>query len=97
MSRISELLAILLQLGSDVIRPPGSMPDSTPVALGDAVRLAVQRPYLKTADPMPMLRPGDLIAPDEVGQVVGLRAAEQVAVRFRRGTFLLETSWLSPA
>jgi hypothetical protein len=46
---------------------------------------------------MPMLRPGDLVSPDEVGQVVGLRAADQVAVRFRRGTFLLEASWLSRA
>jgi hypothetical protein len=73
------------------------MPDPSPVALGDAVRLTIQRPYLKTADPMPMLRPGDLVSPDEVGQVVGLRAADQVAVRFRRGTFLLEASWLSRA
>lgn len=71
------------------------MPDPSPVALGDAVRLALQRPYLKTADPMPMLRPGDLVSPDEVGQVVALRAADQVAVRFRRGTFLLEVSWLN--
>jgi hypothetical protein len=29
-----------------------------------------------------------------VGQVVGLRALEQVAVRFRRGTFLLESRQL---
>jgi len=71
------------------------MPDPSPIALGDAVILAVQRPYLKTADPMPMLRPGDLVSPDEVGQVVALRAADQVAVRFRRGTFLLEASWLN--
>lgn len=58
-------------------------------AVGDAVRLAVQLPYLKTADPMPMLRPADLVGPEEVGQVVALKPAAQVAVRFRRGTFLI--------
>jgi hypothetical protein len=39
---------------------------------------------------MPMLRPPDLVDAVEVGEVVGLRALEQLAVRFRRGTFLLE-------
>jgi hypothetical protein len=43
---------------------------------------------------MPMLRPADLIGLDEVGQVVGLRAGDQLAVRFRRGTFLLQASAL---
>jgi hypothetical protein len=43
---------------------------------------------------MPMLRPADLIGLDEVGQVVGLRPAHQLAVRFRRGTFLLEAALL---
>ena len=45
---------------------------------------------------MPMLRPPDLVDSGEVGQVVGLRAMEQVAVRFRRGTFLLEMRQLEP-
>ena len=58
--------------------------------VGTAVRLLQTPPFLKTADPMPMLRPPDLVDAGEVGQVVGLRALEQVAVRFRRGTFLLE-------
>jgi hypothetical protein len=54
-------------------------------------------PYLKTADPMPMLRPPDLIDPGETGVVVELRALGIRAVRFRRGTFLLEEGRLSPA
>ena len=37
-----------------------------------------------------MLRPPDLVDAGEEGAVVGLRAGEQVAVRFRRGVFLLE-------
>ncbi|MCP9792547.1 DUF3148 domain-containing protein [Vulcanococcus limneticus Candia 3F8] len=62
--------------------------------VGAAVRLIAAPAYLKTADPMPMLRPPDLVDAEEVGQVVGLRALEQLAVRFRRGTFLLERSQL---
>jgi len=65
-------------------------------AIGDGVQLRQQPPYLKTADPMPMLRPADLIGLDEVGLVVGLRAGDQLAVRFRRGTFLLQASALRP-
>lgn len=60
------------------------------LSVGDSVRLLQSPPYLKTADAMPMLRPPDLVDSSEEGQVVGLRAMEQVAVRFRRGTFLLE-------
>ena len=57
--------------------------------LGTLVRLRQRPPYLKTADPMPMLRPPDLIGVDEQGQVVEFRPLGQLAVRFRRGTFLL--------
>ena len=70
------------------------MSDSVPLAIGDAVRLQAQPPYLKTADPMPMLRPADLVGLDEIGVVVALRAGDQLAVRFRRGSFLLAASAL---
>jgi len=60
-----------------------------PPLVGAAVRLRQALPYLKTADPMPMLRPPDLIDPGELGQVMALRPQDQRAVRFRRGTFLL--------
>lgn len=63
---------------------------SLPFPIGSQVRLRSIPTYLKTADPMPMLRPPDLVDTAEVGEVVGLRALEQLAVRFRRGTFLLE-------
>ena len=70
------------------------MADGAVFAVGDAVRLISQPAYLKTADPMPMLRPADLVALDEVAQVVAVKAGSQLAVRFRRGTFLLEASQL---
>jgi hypothetical protein len=62
---------------------------------GQRVRLNRTVPYLKSADPMPMLRPPDLVDPGESGLVVALRAGRLVAVRFRRGTFLLELDALS--
>ncbi|MEM6521157.1 MAG: NAD(P)H dehydrogenase assembly family protein, partial [Cyanobacteria bacterium P01_C01_bin.70] len=40
---------------------------STPFAVGDRVRLVTALPYVKTADTMPMLRPGDLLTVDNVG------------------------------
>ena len=87
------------------MQPRGSVaPESSPATpqppptaqptVGDQVRLLQSPPYLKTADPMPMLRPPDLVDSGELGQVVALRALDQVAVRFRRGTFLLEARLL---
>jgi hypothetical protein len=73
---------------------PGPI-SSLPV--GASVRLTMRPSYLKTADPMPMLRPPDLIDQNEVGVVVALRPLEQRAVRFRRGTFLLSAAHLEPA
>ena len=69
--------------------PPSDSSDGPLPAPGDGVRLRTVQPYLKTADPMPMLRPPDLVDPGEVGQVVEIRPRDQLAVRFRRGTFLL--------
>jgi hypothetical protein len=65
-------------------------PESAELVVGARVRLLQAPAYLKSADAMPMLRPPDLVDAGEEGEVVGLRAGEQVAVRFRRGAFLLE-------
>lgn len=78
--------------------PPLSPPPSAAqLCVGDSVRLAAIPAYLKTADPMPMLRPPDLVDPAENGLVVELRSMGMVAVRFRRGTFLIAADQLSPA
>ncbi len=79
---------------------PEEQPLGAPVVaihLGDAVRLRQPLSYLKTADPMPMLRPPDLVDPGEVGRVVEIRPLELRAIRFRRGTFLINLSDLEPA
>jgi len=59
------------------------------IQVGDEVCLKAPLPYLKTADPMPMLRPPDLVSPDEIGRVKGLRPLGTIEVVFRRGTFLI--------
>lgn len=66
-------------------------------ALGAMVCLSERPAYLKTADPMPMLRPPDLVDADEVGQVVAQRSLDTLAVRFRRGTFLIPATALRSA
>lgn len=84
-------------------QPPTELPDPAaggPVPaqerptfrIGDAVQLARNIPYLRSTDPMPMLRPPDLVDHQEVGEIVELRALGRVAVRFRRGSFLLDVA-----
>ncbi len=58
----------------------------------DKVRLIAPVSYLKTSDNMPMLRPPDLVAIDEVGQITSIKSPETVEVKFRRGSFLIETN-----
>ena len=57
----------------------------------DKVKLIVPMPYLKTSDNMPMLRPPDLVAIDEVGEIVSIKSPSTVEIKFRRGSFLIDT------
>jgi hypothetical protein len=75
---------------AELLREPTVWP------VGTVVRLRQRPSYLKTADPMPMLRPPDLIGVEETGQVVEQRPLGQLAVRFRRGTFLLAAAACAP-
>ncbi len=56
----------------------------------DKVRLISPVSYLKTSDNMPMLRPPDLVAIDETGEIISIKSPETVEVKFRRGTFLID-------
>jgi hypothetical protein len=64
------------------------------ITVGRKVRLIALPPYLKTADPMPMLRPADTLAVGEEGLVLDLRPGGYWGVKFARGTFLLESDYL---
>ena len=56
----------------------------------DRVKLIAPVSYLKTSDNMPMLRPPDLVAIDEIGEIISIKSPETVEVKFRRGSFLLD-------
>ena len=56
----------------------------------DKVKLIAQVSYLKTSDNMPMLRPPDLVAIDEIGEILSIRSPDTVEVKFRRGAFLID-------
>ena len=57
----------------------------------EKVKLIVPLPYLKTSDNMSMLRPPDLVAIDEIGEIISIKSPETVEIKFRRGSFLIDT------
>ena len=59
------------------------------ISIGQKVSLQVPMPYLKTADPISMLRPPDLVSLDEEGIIMGIRPNDLLEVKFRRGNFLI--------
>ena len=62
---------------------------------GSKVKVTQLPPYLKTADPMPMLRPADLIALGDEGVLCDRRPGDYWAVKFERGSFLLEEKYFA--
>ena len=62
--------------------------------INQKVKLIAPLPYLKTSENMPMLRPPDLVAIDEIGEVLSLKSPETVEVKFRRGSFLIDVDKL---
>tara|TARA_B100000963_G_scaffold172762_1_gene150281 strand:+ start:2817 stop:3026 length:210 start_codon:yes stop_codon:yes gene_type:complete len=62
--------------------------------INQKVKLIAPLPYLKTADNMPMLRPPDLVAIDEIGEILSLKSPKTVEVKFRRGNFLIDVDKL---
>tara|TARA_B000000609_G_C23986386_1_gene247326 strand:+ start:149 stop:358 length:210 start_codon:yes stop_codon:yes gene_type:complete len=58
--------------------------------INDKVKLIMPVSYLKTSENMPMLRPPDLVAIDEVGEILSIKSPDTVEVKFRRGCFLID-------
>ena len=58
--------------------------------INDKVKLIAPVSYLKTSDNMPMLRPPDLVAIDEVGEIISIKSPDTIEVKFRRGSFLID-------
>jgi hypothetical protein len=64
------------------------------ITVGSRVRLISLPPYLKTAEPMPMLRPSDLLEIGAEGVVMDRRPGNYWGVRFERGAFLMESQYI---
>ena len=56
----------------------------------DKVKLKNPLSYLKTSENMPMLRPPDLVAIDEIGEITSIKSPNTVEIKFRRGSFLID-------
>jgi len=66
----------------------------TSFQVGDRVRIQTLPPYLKSADPMPMLRPPDLVTLGEEGTVLSRKPGGYLGVRFGQGNFLIDAQYL---
>ncbi|MEC4896271.1 MAG: DUF3148 domain-containing protein [Oscillatoria sp. PMC 1051.18] len=66
------------------------------ITVGEKVRVVTLPPYLKTAEPMPMLRPPEIIKVGEEGVVLDRRPGGYWGVRFAKGAFLLENQYIEP-
>ena len=63
-------------------------------AIGEKVRVVALPPYVKTAEPMPMLRPPDVIQIGEEGVVIDRRPGGYWGVRFTKGAFLMDSQYI---
>lgn len=61
--------------------------------VGDRIRLTALPAYIKTAEPMPMLRSSDLLTVGEEGVIIDRRPGNYYGIRFDRGSFLLESQY----
>jgi hypothetical protein len=62
--------------------------------LGDRVRVVALPTYLKTAEPMPMLRPPNAISIGEEGTILDRKPGGYWSVRFNKGAFLIESHYI---
>lgn len=71
-----------------------STSESKEFAVGDRVRVILVPPYVKTAEPMPMLRPPNVIHLGEEGIILDRRPGGFWGVRFARGAFLMDSQYI---
>lgn len=62
--------------------------------VGDRVRVIALPRYVKTAEPMPMLRPPDVIKLGEEGIVIDRRPGGYWGIRFSKGAFLIDSQYI---
>ena len=70
------------------------MSETKEFSVGDRVTVVALPPYVKTADPMPMLRPPSVIRLGEEGLVMDRRPGKYWGVKFAKGIFLMESQYI---
>ena len=65
--------------------------------IGQKVRVVAMPPYVKTAEPRPMLRPANVIAIGTQGVVIDRRPGNYWGIRFEKGAFLLDSQYIEAA
>ncbi|MBW4661468.1 MAG: DUF3148 domain-containing protein [Drouetiella hepatica Uher 2000/2452] len=73
------------------------MTETSEFMIGDRVRVKSIPPYVKTAEPMPMMRPSNVIHLGEEGIVIDRRPGGFWGVRFSRGMFLMDSQFIEAA
>jgi hypothetical protein len=63
-------------------------------AVGDRVRVIALPRYVKTAEPMPMLRPPNVIHIGEEGVILDRRPGGYWGIRFTKGAFLMDSQYI---
>ncbi|MBF1999915.1 MAG: DUF3148 domain-containing protein [Synechococcales cyanobacterium C42_A2020_086] len=70
------------------------MSEAKEFTVGERVRVIAIPPYVKTAEPMPMLRPPNVVRLGEEGIVLDRRPGGFWGVRFAKGAFLMDSQYL---
>jgi Protein of unknown function (DUF3148) len=78
----------------ELIKTPSLIKMSQEFAIGSKVRVVALPAYVKTAEPMPMLRPPNVIHIGEEGIVIDRRPGGYWGIRFAKGTFLLDSQYI---
>ncbi|MGK7909368.1 MAG: regulatory protein SipA [Synechococcus sp.] len=63
-------------------------------SVGDIVKIVQLPPFLKTAEPMPMLRSAELVKVGEEGRILEIRPAGYFSIRFANGAFLIDGKYI---
>ncbi len=67
---------------------------SSDLQVGDRVRIIALPAYVKTADPMPMLRPPTVLSLGEEGIILARHPGNSWSIRLRQGKYLLDSQYL---
>jgi Protein of unknown function (DUF3148) len=64
--------------------------------IGTTIKVVMLPAFLKTADPMPMLRPPSVLEIGAIGLITDRKPGNYWVVKFDRGSFLLEAGYMQP-